>query len=114
MIDLRLLREDPERVRASQQVRGEDPGLVDLALLADERRRSAIARYDALRAEQRNLGKAVARAQGADKAALLIRTRDLAGEVRAAEAEQAEADAAATALLRQFANLVEEGAPEGG
>ncbi|MDT4945213.1 MAG: Seryl-tRNA synthetase N-terminal domain, partial [Pseudonocardiales bacterium] len=33
MIDLKLLRDDPDRVRASQRVRGADESLVD-ALLA--------------------------------------------------------------------------------
>ena len=60
MIDLKLLRDDPDRVRASQRARGEDPDLVDAALAADERRRSAVTRYDALRAEQKTIGKQVA------------------------------------------------------
>ncbi|MFD1047462.1 hypothetical protein ACFQ1S_18920, partial [Kibdelosporangium lantanae] len=37
MIDLRTLRDDPEAVRASQRARGEDEGLVDQLLSADER-----------------------------------------------------------------------------
>jgi hypothetical protein len=39
VIDLRALRETPEEFRRSQQARGEDPGLVDAALAADEGRR---------------------------------------------------------------------------
>ena len=34
MIDIRLLREDPDRVRASQRARGEDEGVVDQILAA--------------------------------------------------------------------------------
>ena len=52
MIDLKVLRENPEIVRASQRARGEDEGVVDALLSADERRRSAISRADTLRAEQ--------------------------------------------------------------
>lgn len=95
MIDLKVLRDDPDRVRSSQRVRGEDPGLVDAALAADERRRSAVTRYDALRAEQKALGKRVAAAgKGPDdeKHALLTRAKDLAAEVKDAEVEQAAAD----------------------
>ena len=40
MIDLKLLRDDPDRVRASQRARGEDPGLVDALLAADTTRRA--------------------------------------------------------------------------
>ncbi len=59
VIDLRLLREDPDRVRASQRARGEDVALVDSLLSADERRRSSGVRFDELRAEQKALGKLI-------------------------------------------------------
>ena len=53
MIDLKLLRENPDVVRASQRTRGEDPALVDQLLEADARRREAISAADAARAEQK-------------------------------------------------------------
>ena len=71
MIDLRLLREDPDLVRASQVARGDDPHLVDQVLDADARRRSALTEFETLRAEQKSLGKQVAQAQGDEKQALL-------------------------------------------
>ena len=114
MIDLAQLRAAPDRLRASQRARGEDEGLVDLLLAADERRRTAIARFDSLRAEQKGLGKQVARAQGEEKAALLARTRELAGEVRAAESGQTRADEEFDRLLAQLSNVVEDGVPPGG
>ncbi|MFD7413335.1 serine--tRNA ligase [Kitasatospora purpeofusca] len=114
MIDLRLLREDPDRVRASQRVRGEDVDLVDALLSADERRRSSGTRFDELRAEQKSLGKLVAKAQGDEKAALLQRTKELAAEVKAADSEQGEAKDEAERLLRSLANLIDPAAPVGG
>lgn len=114
MIDLRLVRDDPERVRASQQIRGEDPALVDALLAADDRRRTTVQRADALRAEQRTLGRQVAQAGGADRAALLERARTLAGEVKAAEAAQNEADAALRAAHLALPNVVLDGVPAGG
>ncbi len=113
MIDLRLLREDPDLLRASQRARGESESSVDELLAADEARRGAVARFEALRAEQNQLGKRVAKASGEERAALLARTKELAGQVKAA---QAAADDAEAALRRaQFAvpNLIE-GAPPGG
>ena len=114
MLDPKLIREDPEAVRASQRARREDPGLVDAVLAADETRRSAIAAFDRLRAEQKTLGREVAKASGSDKAALLERTKALAAEVRAAEAAQTESGAAYDSLLRQLSNVAEPGVPEGG
>ena len=114
MIDLRLLRENPDLLRASQRARGESEGVVDALLAADEARRSAVARFEVLRAEQKQLGKQVPKATGAGREALLVRTRELAQQVKDAEA----AVSAAEDLLRdaQLAvpNLVEDGAPPGG
>ena len=73
MIDLRLLRSDPEAVRVSQRARGEDPGLVDAALAADEASRAALTEFEERRAEQKTLGKAVAQASGAEKGEILAR-----------------------------------------
>ena len=42
MLDLRDLRDDPDRVRQSQVARGEDPSAVDAVLSADERHRIGI------------------------------------------------------------------------
>ncbi len=114
MIDLKILRDDPARVRASQQARGEDPSLVDALLEADERRRAAITRFDSLRAEQKSLGRDVARAQGSDKEELLQRARTLATDVKQAEADQGDAEALAQDLQQQLSNLVEDGVPVGG
>ncbi|PWI41123.1 serine--tRNA ligase [Streptomyces sp. ICBB 8177] len=114
MIDLRLLREDPDRVRASQRARGEDVGLVDALLSADERRRSSGTRFDQLRAEQKTLGKRIPKATGDEKAELLQRASELAAEVKAADAEQDEAAAEAQRLLLALGNVVHPDVPVGG
>ncbi|RKN38019.1 serine--tRNA ligase [Streptomyces hoynatensis] len=114
MIDLRLLREDPDRVRASQRARGEDVGLVDALLSADERRRASGLRFDELRAEQKQLGKRIPRAAGEEKAALLARAGELATAVKAADAERDAAAAQAQELLLRLGNLVHPKAPVGG
>ncbi|MEU2895323.1 serine--tRNA ligase [Streptomyces sp. NPDC006967] len=114
MIDLRLLREDPDRVRASQRARGEDVALVDALLSADERRRSSGVRFDELRAEQKALGKLVPKAAGDEKAELLRKAEQLKADVKAADADR---DAAATEtqeLLLRLSNLVHPDVPVGG
>jgi seryl-tRNA synthetase len=114
VIDLRLLREDPDRVRASQRARGEDVALVDALLSADERRRSSGVRFDELRAEQKALGKLIPKAAGDEKAELLKKAGQLAADVKAADADR---DAAATAtqeLLQRLGNLVHPDVPVGG
>ncbi|OJV58566.1 MAG: serine--tRNA ligase [Cellulomonas sp. 73-145] len=114
MIDLRLLREDPDVVRASQVARGDDPHLVDEILDADARRRSALTAFETLRAEQKSLGKDVAKATGADKEHLLARARQLADEVKARQSDAEAAEKQADLLARRIGNVVADGVPAGG
>ncbi|MFW0797609.1 serine--tRNA ligase [Gordonia sp. CPCC 205515] len=114
MIDLKILRENPDLVRASQRTRGEDPGLVDALLDADVARRAAIVEADTLRSEQKALGKQVGKAQGDEKQALLAKGKELAEQVKAAGARQSTADEAAEAAHRAISNIVQDGAPAGG
>jgi seryl-tRNA synthetase len=114
VIDPRLLREDPDRVREGQAKRGLSPDVVDQAIAADERRRSSIAEFERLRAEQKALGKQIPRAQGEEKAELLARTKTLAAAVKEAEAAQAEAEQAYRALVMSIPNVAADEAPAGG
>ncbi|MFF7473255.1 serine--tRNA ligase [Streptomyces sp. NPDC008092] len=114
MIDLRLLREDPDRVRASQRARGEDVALVDALLSADERRRSSGVRFDELRNEQKSLGKLIPKASGDEKAELLKKAGQLAADVKTADAERDAADAETHELLLRLGNLVHPDVPVGG
>jgi len=71
VIDPRILRDQPDRVRAAQAKRGLSDMVVDEALAADTRRRQAITEFEAKRAEQKSLGKQIPQAQGDEKQALL-------------------------------------------
>ena len=114
MIDLKLLRENPDAVRASQRARGEDPALVDALLDADAARRAAVSAADNLRAEQKAASKRVGAASPDERPALLERAKELAEEVKAAEADQAEAEKAFTAAHMAISNVIIDGVPAGG
>lgn len=114
MIDPKLLRTDPDRVRRSQEARGESVSLVDDLVAADVARRAAIATFEALRADQKSAGKQVAKAQGDARQALLAHTRSLAVDVKAAEAAATEATARFDELMAALPNLVFEDVPRGG
>lgn len=117
MIDLKLLRENPDLVRESQRTRGENPALVDELLAADERRRESIAAGDALRAEQKtfskDMGKAMRTASDEEKAELRAKGQELSAKVKEAEAVQKESEQAVHDLQMKLSNIVE-GAPAGG
>jgi seryl-tRNA synthetase len=114
VIDLRELRDNPERAREAQRRRGASPELVDEILAVDERRRASIASFERLRAEQKALGRQIATADAAEKTDLLARTRELSASVKEAEAAQDSAEAAYTDVVMQLANLASPDAPAGG
>ncbi|HTZ16650.1 MAG TPA: serine--tRNA ligase [Mycobacterium sp.] len=114
MIDLKLLREKPDAVRQSQTSRGEDPALVDTLLAADTARRTAISTADSLRAAQKAASKKVGAASPDERPALLQQAKELAEEVKAAEAAQAEAEAVFTTAHMAISNVIIDGVPAGG
>ncbi|HWF70036.1 MAG TPA: serine--tRNA ligase [Mycobacterium sp.] len=114
MIDLKLLRENPDAVRRSQTSRGEDPALVDTLLAADTARRTAISTADSLRADQKAVSREVGRASADQRPKLLEQARDVADKVKAAEVAQAEAEAAFTAAHMAISNVIIDGVPAGG
>jgi seryl-tRNA synthetase len=114
VIDLRVVRDDPDTVRASQRIRGADESAVDALLAADDARRAAVSRADNLRAEHKTLGRKVSKASPEERPALLAKAKDLAEEVKAAESDQAAADVALRAAHLAIPNIVEDGVPPGG
>jgi seryl-tRNA synthetase len=114
VIDLKLLRENPDAVRRSQLSRGEDPALVAALLNADAERRAAISSADALRAEQKTASKSVGAASPDERPARLARAKELAEQVKAAETAQADAETAFTAAHMAISNVIIDGVPAGG
>lgn len=109
-----MLRENPEKFRASQAARGADECVVDRVLEADSARRSAITEYETLRAEQKSFGKQVAQAQGEDKQRLLAEVKELAERVKDADSRADAAQTTIDELLKALPNLIIDGIPAGG
>ncbi|MDQ1536758.1 MAG: seryl-tRNA synthetase [Actinomycetota bacterium] len=114
MIDIKFLREQPDAVRASQHARGEDEGIVDAILTADERRRSSIAEFESLRAEQKSFGKQVAAAKGEEKAALVATAKATSERVKELQAAAGAAEVDLAELIHRVPNIVIDGVPSGG
>ena len=114
MIDPRLLRDDPDLLRTAQEKRGLSASVVDRALEADAARRTAIADFEQLRSEQKQLGKQIPKAQGEEKSELLARTKTLAADVKIAEATQTEAEQDWRDAIYAIPNPAAVEAPAGG
>jgi seryl-tRNA synthetase len=114
VIDLKLLRENPDAIKASQRARGREEKLVDHVSDLDVKHREALAEYESLRAEQNAHSKLVASAPNSEKAGLVAAASDLSVRVKAAnELATAAADELDKAIW-QIENVVLEGVPVGG
>jgi len=114
VIDLKTLRENPDAIRHSQKVRGEDVAVVDLLIEADALSKSALSEFETIRAEQNALSKSVGEAKGDEKTALLENAKELANKVKAADAKRSELEAKTREYLLKISNLIDLEAPVGG
>ena len=114
MIDIKLVREQPDVVRRSQHARGEDPGVVDAILAADETRRSSLAQFEAARAQQKACARRAPAPAPPDQPALLAQGKAPAERVKSPAAAAAAAGDEAARLLASVSNVVLEGVPSGG
>ncbi|MDP9800791.1 seryl-tRNA synthetase [Arcanobacterium wilhelmae] len=114
MIDIRILRENPEIVRESQRRRQASEEVVDAAIAADEARRSALASFEEARAEQKLVSKSVGKASPEERPAILAQAKELSAKVKELEAAANQADADFSAAMYAIPNLVEANVPEGG
>ena len=114
MIDLKILRENPDAIRHSQKVRGEDVAVVDQLIEVDALSRTALSEFETIRAEQNALSKSVGAAKGEEKTALLENAKELANKVKAADAKRSELEAKAREYLLKISNLIDLEAPVGG
>ena len=114
MIDVNLLRENPESVKSSQRARGRDESIVDQVVEADSARRKALAEFETLRAQQNAHSKLVAQAAKEDKANLVASAQELASQVKVANESANQAAEILEKLIWQIENVVLEGVPAGG
>ncbi len=114
MIDIQILRENPDLIRNSLIARGDDVALVDAAIAAEQNRRDTIAAFEELRAAQNAHGKLVAAAPKDEKAALVAAAQELSAKVKEAQSVASDAEAASTAALSRIGNIIIDGVPAGG
>src|SRR5215469_6303080 len=120
MLDITLIRRDPDRVRRSARRRGLDPSFVDEVLRLDAQHRSALTEVETAKAEKNRLSAQIGKA--ADKAAAAREMRPQLDDL-AARIERAEAQAHALSpdspgsplreLLEQSPNVLDDSVPDG-
>ncbi len=85
MIDLKALRDNPDRFREGARLKNADASAIDRALDADRRRIEAQREHDELKATQNTAGKEIGKLPPAEKAAAVAKLGELKAGVKAAD-----------------------------
>src|SRR3954463_3601480 len=106
MLDLKLLRREPDQVRAALARRG-SADAVDELLQRDARRRELLPELEGLRAQRNDASEAIGRAKrsGEDASNAIAQMREVGAQIKSLERELAEVDAALEAKLASLPNL---------
>jgi seryl-tRNA synthetase len=114
MLDLKLIRSDPERVKAALARRGA-AGQVDELLALDARRRELLPEVENAQAERKALSKQIGEAKqaGGDAADLMATVQGLKEKIEAGKAELEETEADLGRIATALPNLPDPDAPDG-
>jgi len=114
VLDIRLIRVEPERVKAQLATVGVPASQVDELLAADRRRREAIQEVETLRAERTAASKAIRdQKDPAAREAAIAAQRGVGERITAAEATVAAAEAEFERLMLEMPNLPHPDVPVG-
>ncbi len=114
MLELKQIRENPERYRAGLRKRGRDPGVIDAVLDSDARWRAQLAEIERLRAQQNRASGEIARLSGAEREARIAETRGISERLKELQPELSEAESELNDLLRALPNHPDDSVPDGG
>ncbi len=114
MLDINIIRENPEIVRKALRDRQGDPAPVDTILALDAKRRAAIAEVENLKAERNAVSKEIAGLKDAAARQARIEAMRLVGDkIAALDKEVADVEAELTALTAALPNIPDARTPYG-
>jgi seryl-tRNA synthetase len=114
MLDIKLIREQPELVRAGLRRKGDDPAQVDALLAVDERRRALIKEVEALKAERNAVSKEISKMRDKDeREAKIGAMRDVGDQIVELDRQTNEAEAEFSRLMLWLPNMPHPDVPDG-
>ncbi|MBN1451363.1 MAG: serine--tRNA ligase [Anaerolineales bacterium] len=114
MLDINLIREQPDVVRKSLKDRQMDPSPVDSILQLDEKRRELLTEVETLKAERNAVSKEIGQMKDATARQSKIDAMRVVGDkINAMDAEVAEVDAELQSLMSNLPNIPDERTPYG-
>ena len=116
MLDIKVIRENPQRVKDAMKTRNKDmDALVDEVLAIDVKRREITAKNDLLKQEQNAASKDIPRIkkEGGDISAIMARMNEIKEEVKKGDAEVAELEEKQQKIMYEFPNIPSDKTPIG-
>ena len=113
MLDIKFIRENPEKVKKGIASKGADAGLIDKVLEADVRRRQLQTDLDKIKAEKNKLGKEISSLSEEERDARIAALRAEDSKSESLEEEYKNAEAQMMELLSQIPNLPDDDVPVG-
>lgn len=114
MLDMRLFREEPDRVREALVKRQMDPSAVDEILVLDERRRQLLQNVEVMRAERNAVSKEIGLMKDKEsRQAKIDAMRDLGDELTDIEADLKQVEADLQTLVSEIPNIPDPEVPVG-
>ena len=116
MLDIKVVRNDPDRVKAAMRARNKDmDAQVDRVIAIDAERREINAQSDAIKAKQNVASKDIARLkkEGGDASAVLEEMKELADQSKALSARLTDLETEQRTILLSIPNIPHESVPIG-
>ncbi|HET9587507.1 MAG TPA: serine--tRNA ligase [Anaerolineales bacterium] len=114
MLDLNLIREQPDLVRTGLKNRQMDPSPIEEILKLDEKRRALLTQVEALKAERNAVSKEIGRMKdAAEREKKIAEMRQLGDKITALDKEVAEVEAELNTLMAALPNIPDARTPVG-
>ncbi len=114
MLDINLIREQPDLVRQTLQKRQMDDSVVDQVLEQDQKRRALIQEVENLKAERNVISKEVGRTQDQDERQVKIEAaRQIGDKITALDTQLREVEAQLDTVMFELPNVVDDRVPLG-
>ncbi|HLT58165.1 MAG TPA: serine--tRNA ligase [Limnochordales bacterium] len=114
MLDIKLIRNEPDKVREAMRRRGEDAP-IDEVLALDEQRRSLVTEVEQLKARRNQVSEEIARAKraGQDATEIIAAMREVSDRIKALDDQVRDVEARLEQLLLTIPNIPHESVPYG-
>ncbi len=114
MLDINLIREEPETVREALTKRQLDPEYVDRILSLDEKRRELIVNVEEMRSERNAVSKEIGRMKDKDeRQARIEEMRVLGDKIDSVDAELSQVDSKLSSIMAELPNIPDPEVPVG-